>query len=231
MIAEPPERGPNQKEVRMHGYGLGIMTVVLGLAVLPAGATTAGGTGAAPDSKGNAPAGKQNSSISSEILGLHLNAAKLEKLVKAESNLSIANESDPVLLMALIAAGDENAKEDWVRRLEGRPKAREAIHTAGLTPREYFVTAGAVTQAYGLLLKKKQGKEPPSGLAGKVHEENIAFVQAHIKEVEAWGGGKSSATGATGTRPNTMEDIYTPPSDPKAPAGTTDPAPPKEPKK
>jgi hypothetical protein len=215
----------------MRGYGLGIMAIVLGLAVFPAGATTASGAAAPAESKGKAPAGKQAGSISSEILGLHLNAARLDKLVKAESNLSAANESDPVLLMTLVAAGDENAKEDWVRHLEGRPKALEAIRTAGLTPREYFVTAGAVTQAYGALLKRKQGKELPSGLAGKVPEENIAFVQAHIKEVEAWGGGKPAATGTPGTRPNTMEDIYTPPSDPQAPAGTTDPAPPREPKK
>ena len=132
------------------------------------------------------------------------------KLMKAEKALA-GTTRDPNLERALAIKGDPDTIRRWATQIESDKKASAAIRSAGMTPQEYTHTLVALLQAYGVSGLKKQNKDVPEKLAQQVPAENLAFVEKHASEIEAWGrrGGKD-------VKPNTMEDTYVEPADPAA---------------
>lgn len=162
--------------------------------------------------------------ILNEISHLALTSDAFFRFEKAEANLAVVGESDPTLIAVIAVHPSDEARADWIRRIETNPKAAEAIRSAGLSPKEYLMMAGAVVQAYTVSARKKAGKPLPTELDGKIPQQNIEFVESHLAQVEAW----QKDHGKRGGKPNTMEDIYTAPPVP-APETAQKPDKPKKP--
>jgi hypothetical protein len=158
-------------------------------------------------------------SIWTETTGYRLSAQTLEKLIQAETNLAASKESDINLLKAILMHPNEEARSDWLRRLTSRPTSSEALRSAGISAREYLVGSGALVRAYTHYQEAKSGKPIPKEIATLVPPENLDFVESHLDRIASW----EKAGGASAVKPNTLEDIYSPPPDapPVQPAAPT----------
>ena len=71
--------------------------------------------------------------------------------------------------------------DDAVNRIDGHPRARTAIQSAGLSTRDYVLTMYCFVQSTMALFLKEDGgeKHDPPGAS----EENVMFVKNHLKEI------------------------------------------------
>lgn len=151
--------------------------------------------------------------IADETSRYRLTSVALTRLIKAESGLASVKESDVSLLKSVVTHPNEDARSDWVRRINARPQALQAIKAAGLSPREYLVATGAVVRAYTVYLETQNGRTIPPDISNLVPTENVAFVGEHLDQVQSWERGSGSGL----VKPNTLEDIYAPPPAEPAP--------------
>ena len=109
-----------------------------------------------------------------------LSMPKLRQLVQGGRNLAALQARRPELRDSMrISSMDPNAVYD---RLNSVPDAREAIASAGLSPREYAVATAALLQAAMVYQMQKAGRELPA--QAQVNEANVRFVGENWEEIQ-----------------------------------------------
>ena len=118
-----------------------------------------------------------------ELAAFRLSMEKLSKAATAGKILEKLAETDPSLKG--VAQFDKRKSpqsiDEAVNRIDGHPRARTAIQSAGLSTRDYVLTMYCFAQSTLALFLKEDGgeKHDPSGAS----EENVAFVKNHLKEI------------------------------------------------
>jgi hypothetical protein len=109
-----------------------------------------------------------------------LSMPKLRQLVQGGRNLAALQARRPELRDSMrISSMDPNAIYD---RLNSVPAAREAIASAGLSPREYAVATAALLQAAMVYQMQQAGRELPK--EARVNEANVRFVGENWEEIQ-----------------------------------------------
>ena len=109
-----------------------------------------------------------------------LSMPKLRQLVQGGRNLAALQARRPELRDSMrISSMDPNAIYE---RLNSVPDAREAVASAGLSPREYAVATAALLQAAMVYQMQKAGRELPA--QAQVNEANVRFVGEHWEEIQ-----------------------------------------------
>jgi len=125
----------------------------------------------------------QRKKILRELAAFRLSMEKLGKAATAGKILEKLAETDP----SLKGVAQFDKQKEWqyvdeaVHRIDGHPRARTAIQSAGLSTRDYVLTMYCFVQSTLALFLKEDGgeKHDPSGAS----EENVAFVKNHLKEI------------------------------------------------
>lgn len=122
-----------------------------------------------------------------------LTMPKYKQYLDATLNLANAAAKNPQLTDHLDGLGNKSLAEQ-VKLLEGTPPVRGAIAAAGLTPRDFVLTQGAMLQAGMAYALIKDANLPPDSAIKKagVSRANLEFFQKNeaelgrlAKEVEA----------------------------------------------
>lgn len=109
-----------------------------------------------------------------------LSMPKLRQLVQGGRNLAALQARRPELRDSMrISSMDPNAMYE---RLNSVPAAREAIASAGLSPREYAVATAALLQAAMVYQMQKAGREVPP--QAQVNDANVRFVGENWEEIQ-----------------------------------------------
>jgi hypothetical protein len=120
-----------------------------------------------------------------EVREYRLTMDKIDKLVTATLALNKLLASDPELKKKVDANSEEDKSIDQkARRIDAEfPQAAAALHTSGLSTREYIVMSLAFINDVAFVGMKKQGaiKEYPSN---SVTAENAAFVEQNFDKLQ-----------------------------------------------
>ncbi|HUF66884.1 MAG TPA: hypothetical protein VMM17_12990 [Gemmatimonadaceae bacterium] len=114
-----------------------------------------------------------------EISNYELTMDRMRRWMTAARNLGTAAENDPTLEPP---DADEVSYSQMIAWYEQNPTAREALRSAGITPRDFVLTTLAYMQAgmtYAVLGMSKEAKIP-EGQSGR----NVEFVRANQAELE-----------------------------------------------
>ncbi len=116
-----------------------------------------------------------------EINAYRLSEAKLAKFVQASRNLVAAVQSNPEI------KGNDLEKEnpslsEMAAFYDSKPPVKRAINSAGMTSREYVTFMLSMFQA-GMM--SWAAKQPGAKLPADFPKDNVAFYDAHQKEIEA----------------------------------------------
>jgi hypothetical protein len=130
-----------------------------------------------------AESGTDNQEILRELTGFHLSMEKLGKAAHAGKVLDQLSETEPSLrgIAHLDKKKGLQSIDEAVDRIDANPEARTAIHSAGLSTRDYVLTMYCFVQStQELFVKEGMGKQQyPPGAS----EENVVFVRNHLKEI------------------------------------------------
>lgn len=109
-----------------------------------------------------------------------LTMPRLRQLVQGGRNLAALQARRPELRDSMrISSMDPNAVYE---RLNAVPAAREAVTSAGLSPREYAIATAALIQSAMVYELRKAGRELPP--QAQVNEDNVRFVGEHWDEIQ-----------------------------------------------
>ena len=109
---------------------------------------------------------------------------KYQKYLAAMVSLAQASSRNPKIGHAMEDFGSLTS-DQMVARLNGVPEARRVIMGAGLTPRDYVLTQGAVLQAgvaYGMMKELKLSPDSAIKASG-VSRANLEFAGKNEAEI------------------------------------------------
>jgi hypothetical protein len=117
-----------------------------------------------------------------------LSIDNVNKVTVAGKALHTVEASDPSVEKLLQHVSVETLDQTF-KRIDSHSKAAGAIHSSGLTTRDYWLTSGCATTAYVISDMITNGV--PSGTLDRMFPwkpstEQIAFVKAHHAEMEQW---------------------------------------------
>jgi len=116
-----------------------------------------------------------------EINAYRLSEAKLAKFVQASRNLVAAVDANPELKSGELQKENPSLGE-MAAFYDSKPPVKRAINSAGMTSREYVTFMLSMFQA-GMM--SWAAKQPGAKLPPDFPKENVAFYDAHQKEIEA----------------------------------------------
>jgi hypothetical protein len=131
-----------------------------------------------------APAHAQGDVDLKMVSAYTLTMPKYKQYVDATVNLANVAAKDPGLAKRLDGFGNQPLAEQ-VKLLEGTPQLRGAITAAGLTPRDFLLTQGAMLQAGMANALIKQASRPPDSAIKEsgVSRANLEFFQQNEAEL------------------------------------------------
>lgn len=117
--------------------------------------------------------------VTPQTLGEYqLTMPKLRQLVQAGQNIAAAQARRPDLRDSMrVSTMDPNLV---YQRLASIPDARQAVESAGLSPREYTVAMAALIQAAMVHELRRAGRSPNV----PVNETNVQFVSENWEEIQ-----------------------------------------------
>ena len=132
-----------------------------------------------------------------EIAAYRLTTERVERWFAAQDELDALVAGDPGIEARLRGArtwrGGEAALDDAAARLEGEPEVRAAIERAGLSARDFVMTALALHQA---LLAAGPGAPPE---LRRLAARNVGFVSEHADVLRRYADGRPDRLAAVDT--------------------------------
>lgn len=119
--------------------------------------------------------------VSVEVVNEYeLSMPRLRRLVQSGRNLAALQARRPEMRDSLrISSMDPNAIYE---RLNAVAPAREAVTSAGLSPREYAIATAALIQSAMVYEMRKAGRQLPA--EAQVNEANVRFVGENWDEIQ-----------------------------------------------
>jgi hypothetical protein len=142
----------------------------------------------------SAIAGTKGDAELADVQSYKLSMEKIDKMLAAQRNLAAkAKAMTPAERDAMQARGESSSDpsaslDDMARKIDGEPMLRDAIHQAGLSPREYVLITMSMMQtgmADGVLKMRPKDNQDSLIREMKANPDNIKFYREHEAEITA----------------------------------------------